>query len=421
MEYLYSLFRSDGFMPHGHCYLWIPELLWTNVISDTLIALAYMTIPITLIYFIRKRRDIPFDWMFGAFGVFILACGSTHVLEIWTIWHPAYWLSAFIKVITAIASCITAVLLIKLIPAALLIPSPQQLAKVNEELRETQAKLVSTARQAGMAEIATNVLHNVGNVLNSVNISAELVSSRMRGSKAQGLGKVADLMSEHAHDLSDFLTRDQKGKMLPDYLLKLAEAVTVERQGIIEELEQLSNGISHIKDIVAAQQAYAGTSSVLESVQVQDLVEEAMKMSASSLSRHQVTVVKELADVPLLSIDKRRVLEILINLISNAKHAMGGVPDRQHQIILRLLWDQGQSLQIQVADNGEGIAPENLTRIFSHGFTTRKDGHGFGLHSCVIAAHEMGGSLTVQSDGVGKGATFTLELPIKVTEEAVLL
>ncbi len=421
MEYLYNLLRSDGFMPHGHCYLWIPELLWMNVISDTLIALAYMTIPITLIYFIRKRRDIPFDWMFGAFGVFILACGSTHVMEIWTIWHPAYWLSAFIKVITAIASCITAVLLIKLIPAALLIPSPQQLAKVNEELRETQAKLVSTARQAGMAEIATNVLHNVGNVLNSVNISAELVSSRMRGSKAQGLGKVADLMSEHAHDLSDFLTRDQKGKMLPDYLLKLAEAVTVERQGIIEELEQLNNGISHIKDIVAAQQAYAGTSSVLEPVQVQDLIEEAMKMSASSLSRHQVTVVKELADVPSLSIDKRRVLEILINLISNAKHAMGGVPDRQHQIILRLLWDQGQSLQIQVADNGEGIAPENLTRIFSHGFTTRKDGHGFGLHSCVIAAREMGGSLTVHSEGVGKGATFTLELPIKVTEEEAVL
>jgi signal transduction histidine kinase len=392
-----------------------------NVISDTLIALAYMTIPITLVYFIRKRRDIPFDWMFGAFGIFILACGSTHVMEIWTIWHPAYWLSALIKVITAVASCITAILLIKLIPAALLIPSPQQLAKVNEELRKTQAKLVSTARQAGMAEIATNVLHNVGNVLNSVNISAELVSSQVRGSKAQGLGKVAHLMNEHVDDLSDFLTRDQKGKMLPDYLLRLAEVVTAEQQGIIEELEQLTRGINHIKDIVAAQQSYAGTSSVFEPVLVKDLVEEAVKMSASSLSHHQVTVVKELADVPMLSIDKRRVLEILINLISNAKQAMGGVPGRQYQITLRLHWEQGHMVKIQVADNGEGIAPENLTRIFSHGFTTRKDGHGFGLHSCVIAAREMGGSLTAHSEGVGKGATFTLELPIKVTEEAALL
>jgi len=242
----------------------------------------------------------------------------------------------------------------------------------------------------------------------------------MRDFKAQGLGKVADLMNEHVDDLSDFLTRDQKGKLLPDYLLKLAEVVTVEREGIIEELEQLSKGISHIKDIVAAQQAYAGTSSVLESVQVQDLLEEAMKMSASLLSHHQVTVVKELADVPRLSIDKRRVLEILINLISNAKHAMGGAPGREHQITLRLLWEPGQSVQIQVADNGEGIAPENLTRIFSHGFTTRKDGHGFGLHSCVIAAREMGGSLTAYSEGMGKGATFTLELPVEVTEEEVL-
>jgi signal transduction histidine kinase len=144
-------------------------------------------------------------------------------------------------------------------------------------------------------------------------------------------------------------------------------------------------------------------------------------MSASSLSHHQVTVVKELADVPMLSIDKRRVLEILINLISNAKQAMGGVPGRQYQITLRLHWEQGHMVKIQVADNGEGIAPENLTRIFSHGFTTRKDGHGFGLHSCVIAAREMGGSLTAHSEGVGKGATFTLELPIKVTEEAALL
>ncbi|MPQ65144.1 MULTISPECIES: ATP-binding protein [unclassified Pseudomonas] len=415
MDYLTNLLRSDGFMPHGHCYLWIPELPWTNIISDTLIAFAYMTIPITLVYFIRKRRDIPFDWMFAAFGVFILACGSTHVMEIWTIWHPSYWLSALIKAITAVASCITAILLIKLIPVALLIPSPQQLAKVNDELRNTQAKLVSTARQAGMAEIATNVLHNIGNVLNSVNISAELVSSRVRGSKAQGLGKVAHLMSEHVDDLSDFLTGDQKGKMLPDYLLRLAEAITAEREAIIEELDQLTKGINHIKGIVAAQQAYAGASSLLEPVQLKDLFEEALKISAPP---HEVTVLRELAEVPVLSLDKRRVLEILINLINNAKHAMSGVPGRQHQIILRVHWEPGKSVQIQVVDNGEGIAAENLIRIFSHGFTTRKDGHGFGLHSCVMAAHEMGGSLTVRSEGVGKGATFTLEIPIKITTES---
>jgi signal transduction histidine kinase len=128
-------------------------------------------------------------------------------------------------------------------------------------------------------------------------------------------------------------------------------------------------------------------------------------------------VVKEFADVPALLLDKHRVLQILINLISNAKHAMHGVPDRQRQITLRLHTAQGQAVQIQIADNGEGIPSENLTRIFAHGFTTRKDGHGFGLHSCVLAAREMGGSLTVHSEGTGKGATFMLELPIKIKEE----
>lgn len=285
------------------------------------------------------------------------------------------------------------------------------------ELRKAQAELVTTARQAGMAEIATNVLHNVGNVLNSVNVSAGLVSSRMRASKAQGLGKVVQLMDEHAGNLGDFLTMDPKGRMLPDYLNQLAKVVAAEQQGIIEELAQLTKSVDHIKDIVTTQQSYAGASGVFEQFQIADLLEDAVRMSAGSLSRHQVTVLKEFADMPSLLLDKHRVLQILINLISNAKHAMDGASERQHQITLRLHSTQGHAVQIQVADNGEGIPPENLTRIFAHGFTTRKDGHGFGLHSCVLAAREMGGSLAVHSEGLGTGATFTLELPIKLTAE----
>jgi len=126
-----------------------------------------------------------------------------------------------------------------------------------------------------MAEIATTVLHNVGNILNSVNVSAELVSSQMRTSKAQGLGKVAQMLNEHINDLSEFLTRDNKGKMLPDYLLKLAEVVTAEQQGIIEELGQLTKGIDHIKTIVAAQQSYAVAVSVVETIPVSELIDDA--------------------------------------------------------------------------------------------------------------------------------------------------
>ena len=279
-------------------------------------------------------------------------------------------------------------------------------------MRQVQTELNAKSRQAGMAEIATTVLHNVGNVLNSVNVSAELVSSQMRTSKAQGLGKVAQLMNEHVNDLSDFLTKDHKGKMLPNYLLKLAEVVTAEQQSIIEELGQLTKGIDHIKTIVAAQQSYAVAVSIVETVPVPELIEDALRMSGGSLSRQEVTVVKEMADLPLLSLDRHRVLLILVNLIRNAKQALDGVTDRSPCITFGTSLADGPVLRITVADNGNGITPEHLARIFSHGFTTRKDGHGFGLHSCALAAQEMGGSLNVHSDGAGQGATFTLDIPL---------
>jgi signal transduction histidine kinase len=127
MEFFRNLFSSSGFMPHGYCYMWRPQLLWLHVVSDGLIALAYFSIPFTLIYFIRKRRDVPFNWIFVCFGLFILACGTTHAMEVWTLWHATYWLSGCVKLITAMASVPTAVLLIRLVPQALALPSPEAL------------------------------------------------------------------------------------------------------------------------------------------------------------------------------------------------------------------------------------------------------------------------------------------------------
>ncbi|WP_460097824.1 sensor histidine kinase [Pseudomonas sp. S3_C01] len=279
-------------------------------------------------------------------------------------------------------------------------------------MSQVQTELNAKSRQAGMAEIATTVLHNVGNVLNSVNVSAELVSSQMRTSKAQGLGKVAKMMNEHVHDLSDFLTKDHKGKMLPDYLLKLAKVVAQEQQGIIEELGQLTKGIDHIKTIVAAQQSYAVAVSIVETVPVAELIDDALRMSAGLLARQEVTVVKDIADLPLLPLDRHRMLLILVNLINNAKQALDGVIDRSRCVTFSASLADGAVLRITVADNGNGIAPEHLARIFSHGFTTRKDGHGFGLHSCALAAQEMGGSLTVHSEGVGRALPLSSIFPL---------
>lgn len=273
-------------------------------------------------------------------------------------------------------------------------------------------RLLEASRKAGMAEIANNVLHNVGNVLNSVNISAEQVSRKMHASKSQGLAKAVQLINEHAADLGDFMTCDEKGKLLPGYLNQLVEALAAEQQSIVEELGQLTNSVDHIKDIVATQQSYAGVSSIVEPLQITDLLEKALRMQTGTLTRHQITVVKEFAEVPVLMLDQHKVLLILINLISNAKHAMAHLVDRPRKMTLSVdVMDKG-SLRVCVKDEGEGIAPENLARMFAHGFTTRKDGHGFGLHSSALAAMEMEGTLTAQSDGPGKGAIFTLEIPL---------
>ena len=416
MNDLLALLTDKRFIPHGHCYMWRPDLLWTNVIADGLITLSYISIPFTLLYFIHKRKDVPFDWMLTAFGVFILACGTSHVMEILTIWQPYYWLSALVKVITAIASVITAILLVRLVPAALKIPSPQQLARVNDELREAQAELVTTARRAGMAEIATNVLHNVGNVLNSVNVSARLLYEKVHASKGQGVIRVAELMKEHSDDLGAFISSDPKGRALPGYLGKLAEALAAEQRSMIDELVQLTKSIDHIKEIVATQQSYAGNSSVLEPGSLRELIEDVVRICDVSLARHHVTLIKELADIPMMSLDKHKVLQILINLINNAKQALDSVADRPSRITLRLKATDDKHVRIEVEDNGEGISRDNLTRVFEHGFTTRADGHGFGLHSCILAAHEMGGELTVESAGPGKGALFTLELPLALAQ-----
>ncbi|BBP72660.1 hypothetical protein PHLH6_46640 [Pseudomonas sp. Seg1] len=295
----------------------------------------------------------------------------------------------------------------------------QRVEERTRELKNAQSELLDAARQAGMAEIATNVLHNVGNVLNSVNISSDLIARKLRASKSQGLGKAMQLINEHPHDLGHFLSEDAKGKLLPGYLNQLVAAIAQEQQEMVDELNQMNKSVDHIKDIVATQQSYAGANSMTEPLFINELLEDALRMNAGALTRHHVTVVKEYADVPQVMGDKHRLLLILINLISNAKYAMSDLSNRPRTMTLGVKVVDDHFLEISVRDDGEGIAAENMTRIFAHGFTTRKEGHGFGLHSCALAAIEMNGHLTAHSDGPGKGALFTLQIPlISVTENA---
>lgn len=278
------------------------------------------------------------------------------------------------------------------------------------EMEEMHKQLLDTSRQAGMAEVATSVLHNVGNVLNSVNVSSTLVSNQVKKSKVASLSKVVALLNEHGADIGAFLTTDPKGKQLIGYLAQLAEHLTNEQATVLKELHLLHQNIEHIKDIVVMQQSYARISGIVETVKIADLVEDALRLNLGALQRHGVEVLREYEDLPPMDVEKHKILQILVNLVRNAKYACDESLRMDKQMTLRVSRKDDLVL-ISIIDNGIGIPPENLTRIFNHGFTTRKDGHGFGLHSAVLAAMEMGGSLKVHSDGTDQGASFTLELP----------
>jgi PAS domain S-box-containing protein len=294
--------------------------------------------------------------------------------------------------------------------------SDRHLAAAEKEQLHNQ--LMSASRSAGMAEVATGVLHNVGNVLNSVNVSATLAADRLRASRLSNLARAAAMLGEHHDDLPLFLTQDAKGKQLPEYIIKLAEHLGHEQSEVLQELGSLVQNVEHIKQVVNMQQAHAKVSGIVESVVAQKLLDDAVGLNLSALERHHVQVQREYADVPTLHTDKHKVLQVLVNLISNAKQAMQDIAPMKRRLTLsiRTSKDDAQRVQISVCDNGVGISPEILTRIFSHGFTTRKNGHGFGLHSAALTAKELGGTLTVHSDGLGMGATFTLELPLTHSE-----
>jgi signal transduction histidine kinase len=292
------------------------------------------------------------------------------------------------------------------------------LTKDITKIKESEAKLIElhkqlleTSRQAGMAEVATGVLHNVGNVLNSVNVSATLVIDKVRTSKVSSVPKISGLLEEHTADLAAYLTSDSKGQKIPAYLSALGEQLLSEQDQVIEELEHLRKNIEHIKEIVAVQQSFAKVSGITETVSLTELVDDAVRMNGAALGDDQVQLLRDDSEPVTITVERHKVIQILVNLIRNAKNACDESGSAGKKIILRSAKTE-TGVQIAVIDNGIGIVPENLTRIFAHGFTTRKEGHGFGLHSGALAAKELGGRLTVESAGLGKGARFILDLPM---------
>ncbi len=285
------------------------------------------------------------------------------------------------------------------------------------EIERVHKELMTASRQAGMAEVATNVLHNVGNILNSVNISASLVAERLRQSKTAGVSRLAALLLEQGGQIGRFMTDDDRGKRIPEYLAALGEQLLADQHKALEELAALRDHLEHIKDTVAMQQSYAKLCGVTEVVEVVDLVEDSLRLNAGAFARHGVMLRREFGAAPPITVDKHKVLQILVNLMRNAKYACDE-SGRADKLITLRIESISDGVRISVIDNGVGIPPENMGRLFVHGFTTRISGHGFGLHSGALAAQELGGSLRAESGGPGLGASFILDLPFAPPQSA---
>jgi PAS domain S-box-containing protein len=279
-------------------------------------------------------------------------------------------------------------------------------------LKNVQGALMDASRMAGMAEVATGVLHNVGNVLNSLNVSTTVLSTGLRQSKAESLARVSELLRTHETDLAAFLTADPKGKKIPDFLGGLAAHFSAERDRLLAEIEALQKNVDHIKEIVSMQQSFASMAGLTEPLEPAVLLEDALRMNQAALSRAKISVAREFAPVPTIVAEKGKVLQILVNLIRNSRQACEESGRADPALTLRVAAGESGRVLLSVTDNGIGIPEENLVKIFQHGFTTKAKGHGFGIHSSANAAREMKGSLSVSSPGRGQGATFTLDLPV---------
>lgn len=287
----------------------------------------------------------------------------------------------------------------------------EDLHQTEFRLKQANQQLSEASRRASLAEVATGVLHNVGNVLNSVNVSVHVMDAALKRSKAPNLTGIAAMLKDHAADLASFLTTDPKGRQLPGYIEHLANDLFSQQEYLTSELENLSKNIDHIKNIVVMQQGCAKISGVIETVKAQELVEDALNLNNGTLTRHGVQVVRQYdSHAPAVTVDRHKVVQLLVNLIGNAKQACDASGRAEKRMTL-CVSNGSDKVCISVQDNGIGIAQESLEQIFNLGYTTRKDGHGFGLHNCLLAAKEMGGTLAVQSEGPDKGAIFKLELP----------
>ncbi|MEO5970686.1 MAG: ATP-binding protein [Bdellovibrionia bacterium] len=279
-----------------------------------------------------------------------------------------------------------------------------------KQLRAVQQSALENAHMAGMAEIATGVLHNIGNTINTVNIANEVLIESINASEISTIIQASNIMSGHRDNLLEFITHDPKGILLLNLFMEAGKVFEQEQKSLLREALALQQGLTVVKEAIAMQQDYAGTGLHQEEIQIPSFLEDVLRLEAASFDHHKVEVRKDLSDTGPVVIQKNKLLNVVINLFRNAREAMEDLPESDRVLTIRT-FEEGEYIAIEVKDMGVGMDSKILKMLFTQGFTSKKNGHGFGLHSAANAMAELGGSIKADSPGPGKGAQFTILLP----------
>ncbi len=282
--------------------------------------------------------------------------------------------------------------------------------KAEEALAATQKELIESAHQAGMADIATDTLHNVGNILNSVKTSSQIINDVIKSSSLSGLKKAGSMLRDNMDDIESFITNDPKAEKLLQYYLKLEDEFTKEHDTVLDHVERLDEKVKSIEDVIKAQQSYAGTSALTELLDLSEIIEDAIIMQSGEFEQSSIRVEKKFQDVQKVNVQKNKFIHVIVNLIQNARDALSTTHEKKRALTFAI-HDNDDAIFVNIMDTGSGIDRENLEKIFSHGFSTKKDGQGYGLHSSANYMNEMGGRMWAESDGIEKGATLILRFP----------
>ncbi|BAY20987.1 integral membrane sensor hybrid histidine kinase [Calothrix sp. NIES-2100] len=414
MEFLYSFFYSGNFIPHGHCYLWKPDLVGLHLISDAVIALSYYSIPLTLIYFVRKRQDVPFKLIFFLFGAFIISCGTTHIMEVWTLWHPVYWLSGVMKALTAIISFYTAIILIPLVPQALALPSPAQLEAANQAL---QAENIERKRveqelrlyKEGLEELVEKRTAELAKT--NEQLQQEIIQRQQSQERMAELLQEVESANQELNDFAYIVSHDLKAPLrgissLSEWLL-MDYGDTFDDPGK-ELVRLLINRVKKMYSLIDGILQYSRLGNFKEErqqVNLNDVVTDVIEILAAP-ENIQIEIKHRL---PIVDAETTRIRQIFQNLLSNA---IKFIDKPQGQIIIDCT-ENNSYWQFSIADNGQGIEEKHFVKIFQifHKLSNdeESDSTGIGLSLVKKIVELYGGQVWVESE-VGKGSTFFFTL-----------